>query len=80
MIKFTREETKVKVSIESGVINYTYHLLWNCTDDVYAELLQRQFQNKMEEKLTAIRKEAYEDGYKDGRGKKAKKSWFKCWW
>jgi hypothetical protein len=80
MIEFTRDEEKFKVLIESGVLNHTYHLTFNCNSVPYAELLRMRMQEGLRPKLEEIRKEAYLDGYKDGRAKRGKKNWFKRWW
>lgn len=80
MITISRDSQKLKITVQSGILNYEYIFTWNCNDDVYAELLRRQISGKMEEHLRKIREEAYLDGYRDGRGKKAKKTWFKSWW
>jgi hypothetical protein len=46
----------------------------------YAHLLWRHFADKVLDKtVETIRKEEYDRGYKDGRAKRAKKSWFSCW-
>lgn len=80
MIQFEREDNKVKVTIQSGCINWQYYFRYQAYDEVHAELLTRQFDKHMRDKLESIRREAYEQGWKDAKGKKAKENWFSTLW
>jgi len=80
MIQFKRVDKNLEVRIQSGVLNYEYNLTWNCNDDVYAELLKDQFNKHMEKKLESIRREAYDNGWRDAKGHKKRSDWFSRWW
>lgn len=80
MINILRRDTDLVVKINTGDLGFTYELTWNCKDNAYAELLARKMTAELTGKLEAIRQEAYLDGYKDGRAKRGKKTWFKRWW
>lgn len=82
MISFKRIDNKVEVQVKHGVLfNDQYFTLnINETYAYQAELLTRQLNDQLQKKLEAIRKEAYEQGWKDAKAKSAKKTWFSRWW
>jgi len=49
-------------------------------DDVHAELLNQAFNKRMEAKLEQIRREAYNQGWKDKSAHRKKETWFSKWW
>lgn len=70
---------KIKVNIGLGMI-YNVQVK-NCEDDAYAILLRARIEKDLSDKLEAIRREAYNEGWKDAKSKKvAKRTWFKSWW
>jgi len=49
---------------------------WECGTQYAAELLRIYLDKKYHDSIKAAHKKAYEEGYKDGRGRKRKKLWF----
>lgn len=76
MIHFERNEKIVNCVVENGPIGFKFLFSFDCEDKFYAELLQRHFQNNLWSRMEAIRKKAYDQGYKDGRAKSAKQQYF----
>jgi hypothetical protein len=58
--------------------DFQFQLACGCEE--YAGLLSAAMIEQIQSQLEQIRKTAYEKGYKDGRGKKAMRSWFPGWW
>ena len=78
MININKHGTTVKVSIETGLIASSSDVLlyWECGNDVFAELLTNQLRKKLADRIQAIRQEEYEQGWKDAKAKKRKRTWF----
>jgi hypothetical protein len=76
MISIIRDDKTVKILLEHGPIESTYHFNFDCGDKHYASLLKNHFDKALRARIENIRQEEYEKGYKDGRAKRAKKSWF----
>jgi hypothetical protein len=76
MITFNRDDKKVCLKVSDGPLGAVYHFNWDCDDTYYAELLANHFDSKLDKLVQRIREEEYQRGYKEGRGKKAKKTWF----
>lgn len=66
----------VKVGIDPNVANMIYSLDISCSDKVHAALLLNQLRKVLASVVERIRTEEYNNGYKDGRSKRGKKSWF----
>jgi hypothetical protein len=79
MITVKREGTNVRIAVSPGILNYIFYFDYQTGSDVCAELMRERIEKRLNDSLRAIRQEAYLDGYKDGRGKKGKKDWFKSW-
>lgn len=82
MIQFTIDGKDLLVRIESELPpkENVYLLRWNTADACYANLLGDHLRSKLNNKLRAIREEAYEQGWKDAKAKRKKKDWFSGWW
>lgn len=52
----------------------------NETDPYIAELVRLRLQKQMEGKLRNIREDAYNEGYRDGKCHRAKRTFFSKWW
>lgn len=78
MINIKRDEKKVKIEVETGIDGHEVWLYWNCSNELFARLLTRQLQKKFTDTVQAIRQEEYNRGYKDGRAKRGKNTWFTC--
>lgn len=76
MITITREESTVKVQIENGPLGSTYSFEYPCNNKWYAELLYRHFQERLENRVEAIRKAEYERGWNDHKKRQQKADWF----
>ena len=79
MIQITQEDTNVRLSIESN-LGCNYIVRYNCGDVYYSRLLRDHLQAKMYNKLEAIRREAYEEGWRDKTKRKPKQTWFRGNW
>lgn len=75
MITIQRKDTKVIVHIQHGIFynEYGYNLELTYESDATAELWSRQIRDNMERHLKAIATDAYNQGWKDAKGKKVPK-------
>ena len=85
MISIERNGAELRVVLESGVHTGTeptrFVATYNCGAEWAAYLLRENINDRMRARLSAIRKEAYEQGWKDAKSKKgAKTAWFSQWW
>jgi len=78
MIEIVAEGTKVRVSIEgAGAIReWNFHFRQDCKDDTYAKLLAESINAGLRAVVSQNAEYWYNEGYKAGRGKKAKRNWF----
>lgn len=78
MIKFTRDGSKVKIAIEHGIFgNEQYFDLEIIQSaDYQAELLKQAMRKHLDTRIEAIRREAYNKGWKDKSSHKMKQTWF----
>jgi len=78
MISIGRHGTKVKITIETGMATGgDLFLYWECSNELFAELLTTRLQRKLADRIEAIRQEEYNKGWKDAKSKKkAKQTWF----
>ena len=78
MISFERSENKVLVNVQHGIFfnDQYFQLDINQGHPYQAELLYRQLNKTLREKLESIRREEYEKGWKDAKAKRAKQTWF----
>jgi hypothetical protein len=81
MLEIKRVNSRVHLDIQTGVLDKYYTLDLNCSNDLHAELLRRAFDAKLEKELQRIRRNAYNQGWKDAKSKKVPKAtWFSKWW
>lgn len=83
MISFKRDGSTVGIAVTVQVPNYdgrVYHTQWNAGGEAYAGFLSAAMNEQMREALRNIRKEAYEQGWKDAKAKRTKENWFGGWW
>jgi hypothetical protein len=78
MIEIVRNGQLVCVKILGGPLNSTYRFDYDCGSEHYAELLTLHFNANLSNLIVKIREEEYTRGFKEGRQKKEKKSWFSC--
>jgi len=83
MVKFqTNGEkgcTTVFASVDtnlSAVKERYVHFSMETNNELYAALLVKHLKEEQSRLIKKAHRDAYEQGYKDGRGKKAKKTWF----
>lgn len=81
MISFSQKGTHVQVDINAGTESPgTCRLSWTCTHPMYAELLYERFAKEYGDRIEALGKAMYEQGWKDAKAKKkGKKDWFLRW-
>ena len=74
--------TTVFAMIDPNIPNLKESLLrfrWEASDEMFASLLVTRLHEEQERLIKKAHKDAYELGYKDGRGRKKKKTWFAGW-
>lgn len=80
MISFRRDGSEVVVEVESdSTVNsrfFRFKIAFG--NELYADLLTRNFQHKFETLIEDVRREEYERGWKHAKAKKARTSWFPC--
>ena len=69
------DEKKVRVTIQTGE-NYQIFLYYDCENVLYGRLLRSHLTRERDRLIEEFGKSLYMEGYRDGRSKKAKKSWF----
>jgi len=81
MIEFIKdgEEVLVKVNTSSS-INWHIKAKFNCNSELYAALLRQELHSHLNNTLERIRKQAYEQGWKDAKARTKKETWFSGWW
>ncbi len=79
----TRQGKQVALAVTVNIPFYDdrmFTLEWNCDSEVYAGLLADAMQRQTKETLKAIRREAYNEGWRDAKAKRKKATWFGgCW-
>lgn len=83
MIEIFKDGNKVKGKFTTSIGNgwYWTFTIATCEDDPYAIMLTERMQKDLAKKLEQIRKESYEEGWRDAKAKKSgKRDWFKSWW
>ena len=65
-----------KIATDLNVEKSTLCFEWECGTQYAAELLRIHLEKKYHDLIEAAHRTAYEQGYKDGRGRKRKKTWF----
>lgn len=79
MIDYSRHGKQVRASIEIDVPGYEERILyfyWNCDNEIFAGLLASELQRQQDNNIIHDKREAYLQGYKDGRAKRAKQTFF----
>lgn len=82
MITFKREGSVVICKVEMDMPYWDtriYHFRWETGSDVCSSLLTQHARTTLSDKLRAIRKEAYNRGWKDAKAKTKKEEWFSGW-
>lgn len=81
MITFIEDpdsKTKIVAKIETGypVETWTTSFTFDAPSEFYRKLLLNNIRSKMDKLIHDIKEDAYNKGYKDGRAKKVKRTWF----
>lgn len=78
VIQIRRDGNKVVVTVNSKLTTETpfYPFERDQGSVNHAELLRKQLESVVSEEMKAIREKAYLAGYKDGRAKRIKQTWF----
>lgn len=81
-IFFSRHQKQVKASISTGQrepdMNSHLFFYWNCDNELFAELLSGDFQNRLQKAIQKARQEEYLHGWADAKSKRKKKTFFSC--
>lgn len=78
MIDYRVSGQAVKIHVDSGLGKFTF--THECGQDYLASLMCDQYERHMRSVLEKVRKEAYNQGWKDAKAKNKKATWFKPWW
>ncbi len=78
MIKISTEKEVVILELTHGhpVANYTSTFRYVRGNEFDAKLMADNLQKKLKSELEQVRKEAYEQGWSDAKGKRKKEDWF----
>jgi len=82
MIKFSRDNSKVKVDLEHGIFfgDGYFSLEINQSMDYQAELLRKALQDNLNRHLERIKEKYYNEGWKDAKAKSGKRKSFWGGW
>jgi len=82
MFRIYSEKNFLKVELTYGkeLGNWVTTLSQEYHHEVDAKLRVRHFDEQLEKKLEAIRREAYAQGWKDAKAKTVRQTWFSRWW
>ena len=81
MVEFKREGTAIRLSVTVAIPtagNWIIHFDCDRGHEINAGLLLSAMEDQFESKVTKAREDAYHEGYKDAKAKRAKKTWFSC--
>lgn len=78
MIEYRTTGDAVSIEINSGVGKFTFK--HECGRDYLASLMRDQHQKHMNSVLEEVRRQSYNQGWKDAKSKSKKVTWFKGWW
>ena len=79
--KATKDGVTLGIEINiPGHKTWTYNFRWTTNDEAYSQLLTNQINEDVKKNLKVIRREAYNEGWKDAKAKRKKESWFGGWW
>lgn len=77
MIKVWKSGTQIKLEVDPGMSDKSVmYFYWNCGTEWYTELLRKQLDERLRASLQKIREDAYNDGWKDAKAKKMRRTWF----
>lgn len=82
LIEFQRDAETVRVKVESGAAGggQVFAFLFSAGAEWAANLLISHLRERMWNRLEAIRKEAYLQGWKDAKAHAKKQTWFSSRW
>ncbi|HEX5034976.1 MAG TPA: hypothetical protein VFW62_10870 [bacterium] len=78
MIEFSANGQTLQVRVNTGLPTDrpTFTVERNCGAAIEAAALQRILSERLRAMVEEARRESYNEGYKDGRAKRGKRSWF----
>lgn len=82
MITFERNGTDVECKVDLKMPYWdtrVFHFKWGASSEVCSSLLTKHAETALSDRLKEIRKEAYNQGWKDAKAKTKKKEWFNGW-
>jgi hypothetical protein len=82
MLSFFRKENKVIVKLEHGIWGSDEHFALEIGQsfEYQAQLLKDALNKNLQNNLERIRREAYNQGWKDAKAKTRKQTWFSWSW
>jgi len=86
MLEIRRDNTAVIIRVETdlphdcaGTITGNITFKFDMSAPSWAELLTRYLRDRLAYEVRKIRREAYEQGWKDAKSKNRKQDWFSEW-
>ena len=81
MIRLYRDKNFVTIHLSTdlkteGGADTSFIFRYICSDTQYADLLHRYLRDRLDTAAYKLQREAYEQGWRDARAKKAKRDWF----
>lgn len=80
MISFKRDVNRVYATVVCSPIGHSFDFEWSAGYEWAAKFLHRALSDALYSNLERIRRDAYEAGWKDAKGKKTKATWFSGMW
>jgi hypothetical protein len=75
-LTIAREGTRVVLRVRLDVVNETFEWSYDARTEWAATLLRNALSDALSKRMSQAREEAYEDGWKHAKAKKAKETWF----
>lgn len=75
-LKIFREGSEVCISLHVVMAGPTFTWRWNAGTEWAATLLLRAIREQLGDGMTEARAEAYAEGWRDAKAKRAKQQWF----
>ena len=79
MLTFSRDGQQVKIAVLVDVplrVSHLFLCYWDCEDENYAGLLAAEMHDQFSKKIEAVKREAYDRGWRDAKAKRVKETYF----
>lgn len=75
-LRFFRDGSEVCISLHVVMAGPTFTWRWSAGSEWAATLLLDAIRKQLASEMLAIREQAYKEGWRDAKAKRAKQSWF----